>query len=701
MKTASYYFLTLDIETSTLTDNDGEKDIPKAVWLSYGYCNLYSITGERIQAGYFREWDELDRLLLSYQQKFVRNQILCFVHNLAYEFDFLIKNLSKPTKMLSNSSHRVISATLEKYPQIEFRCTLMLSMHSLRYIGNELFFPKLTSDYRFILPSDDITFKEKVYCITDNDIVAKYVVSLIKEFGKLRDIPYTKTGRVRKTFYQFYSDIYGSTKPDWDLLPPENCYQAMLDAFCGGCVFSNPFFTGRVVYNVHSYDITSSYPYAMLSEQFPYTIEKIENPDLSLLSHPFWIAKIKFNTIVSRYPWQWLSVSKMNDCDPQSSRYFNGKLIASNWVIRTVTNVDYELIKKTYSFESIELLEFYDCAKYDELPPPYIETIKIYAEKKYKLKKKVKKTPKIDPNYIKINAEYNLAKNDFNAIYGMSVQKLMQEEYTIDEFYQWHAKEKKYKQTDKHIRRNFLFGIYITAYARKNLITAILKNCPYTFVYCDTDSVKFVGNNKFIDTNKILPEKYLSIPSLSKLGRFDKDGDYIKFVTYGAKKYAYMEKIHYKLKSKSIKQSLSIKPKRPTRNIYLTVAGLPHYKAGNMKIEQNGQIYDRLYNITDFKPNTIFRNCKHGHKYITTLYNFDVNDDYQAINIQENSDLTLSYLKEHNIKTNGGVVIYDVDYALDITHTDRYYIKEHDWRLSKWLSFIQAQGCCDTKCLID
>ena len=701
MKTATYHFLTLDIETSTLYTEEDDKKIPTAVWLSYGYCNLYSTNGNRLNTGYFRTWDALDLLLRNYQQQFAKTTILCFIHNLAYEFDFIIKNLSKPTKMLSNSTHKVISATLERYPQIEFRCTFMLSMHSLRYIGNELGFPKLNSDYRFILPTDKVTSEEKTYCIVDNDIVAKYVLSLVKEFGKLREIPYTKTGRVRKTFYHFYNEHYKDNKPIWDLLPPEDCYNAMLDAFSGGCVFSNPYFTGRVVYNVHSYDITSSYPYAMLSEEFPYTIEKVPNPNISLLKNKFWIAKLKFNNIVSRYAWQWLSISKMNDYDVQSCRYFNGKLIGGNWIVRTITNVDYELICKTYSFSSVEVLEFYACDNYAELPYPYIETIKIYAENKYRLKKIVKKTPKTDVNYIKINAEYNLAKNDFNSIYGMSVQKLMQEEYTIDELFQWHTKDKEYKQTDKHIKRNFLYGIYITAYARRNLIQGILKNCPHTFVYCDTDSIKFVGNNDFVDTNKELPEKFKSIPSLSSLGRFDSDGEYTKFLTYGAKKYAYMEKIRYKIRYIYTRKKLNCKPTRPTRKIYLTIAGLPHYQSGKMKIEYNGQFSDRLYDITDLKAGVIFRKCKHGHKYITTKYNFDVDDNFEATNIKLNTNETLEYLKKHKIQTGGGVAIYDVDYQLDITHTDRYFIKLHDRGLKKWLTTIHQSGCCDTKCLID
>ena len=359
MKLTSYFYLVLDIETSTLYNDEEE---PTAVWLSYGYCNLYNKDGFRVNTCSFRDWITLQNFLLQCEQHFIDRKILCFVHNLGYEFDFLIKNISRPISILSNASHAVISSCIEKLPQIEFRCTYKLTGLPLRKIGELIGMQKLESDYRTITPDDDITKEEWEYCCRDCDIVAGYISKiLLKEYGCLRNIPLTKTGRVRKTFKDFYAQMVKADgkPPEWDLLPPENCYTAMLDAFAGGICTSNPLFTGIVLHNVQSFDITSSYPYAQLSEEYPYSIIKEESPTKQMLKEKFWIAKIKFNNIKSLFNWGWLSISKMNDFSTEKSKFFNGKLLSAEYVTRTITNVDYEMIKKTYSFSDIEIIEFY------------------------------------------------------------------------------------------------------------------------------------------------------------------------------------------------------------------------------------------------------------------------------------------------------------------------------------------------------
>lgn len=684
MVKTNYYFLVLDIETSTLKNDKGD---PVATWLSYGFINLYEKNGDRIETNYFRTWDEYKSILNRISQRFAGRTLLCFVHNLGYEFDYLIKNVSLPTKMLTNSTHAVISATLEDFPQIEYRCTLRLTMKSLAELGNLVGLKKLDDDYSMILPSDEIPLKRKQYCCRDCDIVARYIsIHAIKEYGTLSNLPLTKTGRVRKIYNKHYDEYVKEIgcKPIWDLMPNEDCYQAELDAFAGGCVMSNPLFTGIILKNVYSFDITSSYPFAQLSEEYPYTIEREYNPNISMLKEKFWIAKIKFKNIKSKYNWQWLSVSKMNDYDKFTSIYFNGKLVSSSNIIRTITNVDYDIICKTYDFDDIEILEFYHMFEYGELPKPYIETIKECALAKYEWKEISKNTPKTANNYFDVQTQYMLAKGDFNSIYGMSVQKIIQKEYEIDEVFNWNEKRIEYKRDPKkHLRRNFLFGVFVTAYARRNIIYAIIKNCPDTFVYCDTDSIKFIGyEGHFINTNKTLDERYRCIRSLAQIGEFDSDGVYSEFITYGAKKYAY-----------KIAQD---------DNLYLTVAGLPKFRFKNgMEIIYKGIQLHEFNRIDLFRCGTLFQNCKLGKKYLTSQCTYDRDDFLNISNYEELDVETIKFLNDNNIHTGGGVALYNTSYLLDMTLNDKMYIKDQRRFLSIWLNQYKLNNGIDLTVYVD
>lgn len=660
MRLCSYYFLVLDIETSTQEVNDDFM-----VWLSYGYLNLYNVKGERIETNFFRDWGEYAFLLKNYGRKFYGYEVLVYVHNLSYEFDFLIKNVSPPDKIMTNSTHNIISGTLQKFPQFRYMCTYQLSGLSLREIGKILNFPKLESDYHNYFPEDEIDETDKEYCCRDCDIVAKYIVETqLKEYSLLKNIPYTKTGRVRKRLKEHYKEyVKEHGYPDWDLMPDEQCYEAMKRAFSGGVVISSLYTTNVVINNVRCFDITSSYPYAMLKEEFPYTIEKADTFTVAdLETTKFWIAKIRFYNITSKFTWQWLSISKMDYFDV-NSEFFNGKLMCSPLIERTITSVDYDIIKMTYDFSDIEVLEFYPCKKYSKIPEPYEKTILEVAEKKHSLKEKREEMKKNgvseeDEEYREISKEYMLAKNDFNSIYGMLVQDLVQNEFYVDENFIWHKKDVKYKQSPKHIGRNFLFGIFVTAYARRNVLRGAVINCPETLCYIDTDSIKFIGDFHFQQTNELLDEKYLCNPAVSDLGQFDDEGTYLQYKTLGAKKYAYVS---------------------DDGKVRLTVAGLPKQKG-------KGEYY--IDKIEDFSPNTTFKKCKMGKKYVVGNTIFEYDYDTETMTNKKTINWAEVFCHEHNVLTGGGVVLTPVDYALDMTKNDKMHIEHYDKMRPMWIDYL-------------
>lgn len=639
MTISNFYFLVLDIETSKEMEYDEQlgKDMPTQVWLSYGVCKLFDIKGDEILNCRFREWSELNNFFTRIKMG-LKKKLLCFVHNLSYEFDFLIKNLSRPKSFICNSTHSVIAATLDDY-QIEFRCTYQLSKLSLAKIGEMVGLPKLESEYRTIYPEDEVTEEEWVYCERDCDILNPYILSELKIYKMLSKLPYTSTGKVRRKLREkltTYND------EEWDKMPPEDCFNALSKTFRGAITMSNPRFTNRIINRrVRSFDEKSKYPSVMLCEEYPYTIRKVEDfDDNTYTKHKFWLARVKLHNIYTNFEWGCISSNTCEYVDYKSADIFNGKILNCTMVDLYITNIDLDMYKKVYYIERIEFIEFYACDRFGPLPPPFIELIKEFAENKVKIGKELKLVEseygEHSNEYMEKYKEYMDSKAMLNGIYGMMVQKLTPQEFYIDEKFIWHEKDNEYKCIEgKHLYRNFLFGIFITAYSRYDLVVAIIHNCPNNFVYCDTDSIKFIDIGKeFEDTNKDIPEYLQQFDYLKGFNKFEEEKPYDKFLTYGAKKYCY------------------------ERNgvFGFTVSGLPKHTT--------------IKSFDDFRLGSVYKNCKLAKRYIYIDKITDV-DCYTNEVIGEG-------ILTRGIVSNGGVALFEVNYELNMTLADIMYIERND-----------------------
>ncbi len=91
----------------------------------------------------------------------------------------------------------------------------------------------------------------------------------------------------------------------------------------------------------------------------------------------------------------------------------------------------------------------------------------------------------------------------------------------------------------------YQWGVWCTSYARLQLHRGIHCVDPLSFLYCDTDSVKFFGNydREFEKLNKAYRDKQHSAVDREGvrhyLGVYERDASYKDFCTMGAKKYAY------------------------------------------------------------------------------------------------------------------------------------------------------------------
>lgn len=153
---------------------------------------------------------------------------------------------------------------------------------------------------------------------------------------------------------------------------------------------------------------------------------------------------------------------------------------------------------------------------------------------------------------------------------GMSVTNPLKNSacYKDGEWYKRELNDEFVEETLDNAKKSYstLFfygvGVFVTAYARRNVYLTMLKGgMDKDLLYIDTDSMKYVGNHDdvFIEFNKNIRKKYervcerfsqLNISDFEPcdpkgikhpLGYFEFETVYEKFITLGAKRYAYVE----------------------------------------------------------------------------------------------------------------------------------------------------------------
>lgn len=236
------------------------------IW-QFGICDLVT-TG--------RTWGEFKELLNNVREILHLSnatRIIVYVHNLAYEFQFMRKHFQwdsvflleerKPVKALTNG--------------IEFRCSLKLSGgKSLAQIGKELIHHDNRKkvgdlDYEKIRsPLTPMTDEELGYCESDIRVLVDYISEKIEQDGNITKIPLTNTGYVRNYCRKQCYTRWKKYRQLMDILTmTSDEFIELRDAFMGGHVHANAHYVGKVIPNVGSYDINSSYPAVMVFEKFP------------------------------------------------------------------------------------------------------------------------------------------------------------------------------------------------------------------------------------------------------------------------------------------------------------------------------------------------------------------------------------------------------------------------------------------------
>lgn len=545
-----------DIETSSFYDNNNNK---KA-------CMYIYVLGINGKTKIGRTWDEfLDDLdiIKKYYNLGSRRRFIIYVHNLQYEFQFIRKMFTWDEVFSLEERRPIYARTVDG---IEFRCSYLLSNMSLAKVGENLTKYKVKKlvgdlDYSLIRHSKTIINKDELqYVINDGLVVMAYIQELIEEYGNIVKLPITNTGFVRELCRK--NCIVGDGKEQKEyrglihhlkMTPLE--YTMLKQAYAGGFTHANVFNVNKRCYNVSSFDFTSSYPTVMVAEQFPMSEGAeivIENKTQfeNALKRFCCLFEIEFHNLDSKFlSDNYISLSKCIKCEDYQLN--NGRIVSAKVLRIVITEIDYKIIRETYSWTDSVISHFIIYDK-DHLPKQLIKTVLTLYKNKTELKGIEGK-----------EVEYARAKGQLNSCYGMCVTDPCKDETSYDG--NWSHKPvdlieamNRYNNS----RTRFLYypwGVWITAYARYNLWTAIF-NMKNDYIYSDTDSVKIMNKDKYKDyftnynnfvTEKLeytlrkydLDESYIRPKNkkgeVKPLGLWDYEGTYNSFKTLGAKRYVY------------------------------------------------------------------------------------------------------------------------------------------------------------------
>lgn len=578
----TYYNMSsaFDIETTSIPKTDTSK--------CFGFMYIWQFcVKDTVCMG--RTWKEftifLDRLAEGMELS-NKKKMVVYVHYLPFEFQFM-RNFVHMYKVFAKDKRQVIVADIGNF---EFRCSHALSNMPLsKFCANSKLctYYKLDGDdfnYSVVrTPSTYLSDEELAYCYCDVRGLCQCIDTLLLE-DTIATIPLTSTGYIRREVRQALAENPDNWRTFQNIQLSPYLYVLCKTATRGGNTHCNGIYSGQVLEDLKSYDIKSSYPAVMVSEKYPMTTfcqyKKYENFDEYVNTKACLIDVTLYNVnIKSMLVIPYIAKAKCTRI--KGGRYDNGRVIHADALSMVITDIDYKIITSHYSYDTKDINSLY-CAEYGYLPIEFRRLLMNFFEQKTTLE--------TGDVYL-----YNKFKNKINAFFGMMLTDICHEEWTYNpenpEAWEVGARNiiaiiERYYKTRTHFL-SYQWGIWVTAHARARLQMA-LDEVKEDVVYIDTDSVKYLGEHDevFERLNKMIIniDTSLDVPAFvnvrnknTYLGVFELDAEYDKFISLGAKKYAYIKK------GKS--------------EVQITVAGLNKEKGANYINEKGG--------IELFQPETV------------------------------------------------------------------------------------------------
>ena len=557
-------YCAFDIETSTIWLNKDHSlyDVHSFMYVWQFQIEEYTVKG--------RTWDEFFTFLEILKKALIEiatinhlgntPYLIIWVHNLAYEWQFLsgLYPFTNEECFFRDTRKPIYCRMFDCF---EYRCSYIQTNLSLAALCKQTGVKQKLSGQKFNydkirFPWTKLTDFENEYTTTDVESLVKAMKYRVSRGGdNLVTVPLTSTGYVRRECKEALKNYYLDMR---ELKPGEKEYRLLRKAFRGGNTHANRYYVNQIVEDVYSYDISSSYPTQQLTKRFP--IRPFKWLDFAGRSASYKLKRVlsfiglgyavvgtyQFKNMRLHNPREPIPYISLSRCQAMGSddidlKIDNGRVMTAAYMEISLTEIDLDIVLSQYDYDSIDIIEAMVAQK-DYLPESYRNVIQEYYNKKTALKGDNTE----DGLYM-----YVKSKNMLNAVYGMSATDPVHQDVKYENgdwqvsSYEDFTQEELLKLL-KNAAFPYQWGVYTTAYARKHLQDAIAI-CGDKIIYCDTDSVKTKGDINLSRLNDKLKKAAITNKAYADdmngkrhyIGLFEFDGHYDRFITQGAKRYAY------------------------------------------------------------------------------------------------------------------------------------------------------------------
>lgn len=355
----------------------------------------------------------------------MEKRLVIYVHNLPFEFQFFRRFVTvvdgfyrdpyKPLKVVLNNG-------------IEFRDSQALSNMSLdAFCKNSIgcIHRKAAGDLDYDVirtAATPLSEKEQGYCYNDVAGLAECIRAKMRD-DTLAHMPMTSTGYVRRDCRNSMRKNKKNRRMFLGSQLSPDVYRMFKSAFRGGNTHANAARAGKTINGpVYSYDITSSYPAVMMEEEYPAGAfssydpgrQAEQDPEMEKYCYIFELLLVN-----PRYKGScgipYISISKCSHyTEVEGWQEDNGRIRSAAYIEMTVLDVDWKIIKETYSFDSYHIRNMYAAQK-APLPAEFKSVVMDYFRQKTTLKGLE------DPDSVYLYGKY---KNLLNACFGMTTTRL-------------------------------------------------------------------------------------------------------------------------------------------------------------------------------------------------------------------------------------------------------------------------------------